>query len=335
MMRLNFFTGLVVLITSTCAVQTVFSQQAANPLEGKVICLDPGHGGTALTDSYRVGPGGEREEWINLRVALMLQEMLQEKGARVIMTRTEDKAVSLDERAALAMSRQADLFISIHHNATADPGVNFPIIYFHGNVSENRAGVAFGRHLAGTLAKHLYGGHTPVSLVSDHAIFPGGGARVLRKTYGIPGVLAEASFFTHPAEEKRLKQPDYNRSEAQAHLEAIEAFFSTSVLPVLPKYSRAESIPPFRVFQEAERMSKIALNWKKDFSAGKKLMQQQDTASLRKAYELFTRSVRSFPDSYLARKCHEYRAILLKQLGRKEEARLESIRAQEFYMDLP
>ena len=61
-----------------------------NPVKGKVICIDPGHGGTAATDSYRVGPTGEREEWINLRVALLLGELLDEAGAEVVLTRTTD-----------------------------------------------------------------------------------------------------------------------------------------------------------------------------------------------------------------------------------------------------
>jgi N-acetylmuramoyl-L-alanine amidase len=75
-----------------------------NVLEGKVIFLDPGHGGTAETDDFRVGPTGEREEWVNLRVALTLREMLEARGARVLMSRTEDVAVPLQERADSAVS---------------------------------------------------------------------------------------------------------------------------------------------------------------------------------------------------------------------------------------
>lgn len=91
-----------------------------NGLQNKTICIDPGHGGTADTDHYRVGPTGEREEWINLRVAKILQQMLTQKGARVVMTRDEDVFVPLDQRARIARDANADLFISIHHNATAD-----------------------------------------------------------------------------------------------------------------------------------------------------------------------------------------------------------------------
>ncbi|MCK5086496.1 MAG: N-acetylmuramoyl-L-alanine amidase, partial [Melioribacteraceae bacterium] len=93
------------------------SNKTDNPLKGKVVCIDPGHGGTAETDSFRVGPTGEREEWINLRVALKLAEMLIEDGAEVILTRSEDESVSLRARAELAINKEADVFVSIHHNA--------------------------------------------------------------------------------------------------------------------------------------------------------------------------------------------------------------------------
>src|SRR5690606_40724 len=188
--------------------------EVAMSLENKIICIDPGHGGTADTDSYRVGPSGEREEWINLRVGLMLKELLEAKGAQVVMTRSEDVQVPLIERATMALDAKADLFVSIHHNATADDQVNFPIIYFHGSANENLAGLALGKALAEAFLDWMFDSNTPVSLVSDHAIFPKGGASVLRETYGIPGILAEASFFTHPDEEKRLREEEYNRKEA-------------------------------------------------------------------------------------------------------------------------
>ena len=88
-----------------------------SPVEGKVIVIDPGHGGTAATDSYRVGPDGEREEWIDLRVGLLLRDLLEERGAKVLMTRTEDVIVLLADRSKLAVDNNADLFVSIHHNS--------------------------------------------------------------------------------------------------------------------------------------------------------------------------------------------------------------------------
>lgn len=308
------------------------AQSKRKPLKGKIICIDPGHGGTAATDSYRVGPGGEREEWINLRVGLLLQKMLEKKGAKVLITRMEDKQVTLPERSKLANDRKASLFVSIHHNATADSSVNFPIIYFHGNMSENVASVDFGKELAARLLKYMYKPGTPVSLVSDFTIFAEAGASVLRNTYGTPAVLAEASFFTNPSEEQRLKQPEHNRNEATAYTEAIIAFFAKPIAPIVPRNSKVPAIPAFRVFQEAERMTPIARRWRQDFEEGKVFMTKKDTALLRESYELFTRSARSFPDSYVAGQSHQNRAVLLRKLGKAVEAGQEDQRFREYYV---
>jgi N-acetylmuramoyl-L-alanine amidase len=301
-----------------------------SPLAGKIIVIDPGHGGTAATDSYRQGPTGEREEWINLRVGLILKKFLEDKGATVLMTRTTDTVVSLADRAQRAIDNKANLFVSIHHNATADSSVNFPIIYFHGMASENKAGVVLAKYLARSFQKYLYQPNTPMSIVSDHVIFPEAGAGVLRKSYSIPGVIAEASFFTNPEEEQRLKYKEYNECEALAYAEAIEKFFTQPIPSILPKDT--QNFPPkFQPVQESERMSPVALQWKKDFEQGSLLITANDIASLQKAYDLFTQSAKSFPDSYLAGNCHHHRVLLLKKMGRLEEAANEEKRVKEFY----
>lgn len=302
-----------------------------SPLAGKVICIDPGHGGTAGVDNYRVGPTGEREEWINLRVALLLKAMLEAKGAHVIMTREADVPVALKERALLAVKNNADVFISIHHNATADRSVNFPIVYYHGNASENQASVQLGLCVARALCRALFDNKTTPTLVSDHTIFPHSGTAVLRHSYGIPGVIGEASFFSNPEEEQRLKDKQYNRKEAEAYVEALEQFFSLPNLPIKEKYSIVK-LPPFPVLQEAERMNEIALRWLQDFKDGKRLLRNPATDSIQKAYDLFTRSAKSFPDSWVARECHLYRAQLLEKMGRHQEAEQEYTRSKEYYV---
>jgi len=72
-----------------------------------------------------------------------------------------------------------------------------------------------------------------------------------------------------------------------------------------------------------------------DYRSALKLKNSKDTAVLGQAYALFTRSVKSFPDSFVAGKCHQYRAELLEKLDRKEEAAFEATRAREFYVNLP
>lgn len=325
---------LLILFLLSCIHQPALPQEKPSSLAGKVICVDAGHGGTQETDSYRVGPSGEREEWVNLRVALELQKMLEEKGAKVLMTRNADDDIPFEERIQLATDHKADVFVSIHHNATADSAVNFPIIYYHGNASENIGSVELGKHLAREIAGHLYQAETPASLASDLTIFPTAGTKLLRGTYGIPGVIAEASFFTNPAEEERLRQAGHNRQEALAYVAALEAFLDELPQSIVAKNTQVNNIPPFKAFQEAERMSAIARNWHQDFLQGKALMQKKDTTSLQEAYRLFTRSARSFPDSYVASECHRNRALLLEKLGQPQEAQAEYKRAKEHYVPL-
>lgn len=303
------------------------------PLTGKTVVLDPGHGGTAEVDTFRVGPAGEREEWINLRVACELEKLLSDRGAEVLMTRTDDSHVDLADRAVLAVDNSADLFLSIHHNATADPEVNFPIVYFHGNRSENQAGARLAELMGRELRTTLFDGEGPLVVASDLTIFPNSGTGVLRRSYGIPGVITEASFFTNPEEEQRLNDPEYIRGEAEALLRAIEAFFAEDELPIEEPFSRTQ-LPIFSVFQEAERMSPEAMRWRDNFERAAELFQTEteNEEELERAYEYATKSVRSFPDSPVAREAHLLRADILELLGRGEEAEVERTRAGEFYI---
>lgn len=313
-------------------IMLLYGATTPSPVAGRKICIDPGHGGTALTDSYRVGILGEREEWINLRVALALKKMLEAKGAEVVMTRSTDVRVELEERSRLATSNKADLFVSIHHNATADPNVNFPIVYFHGAASENKASVMAADAVAREIRKQLFNGKGHISVVSDYTIFPEKGASVLRNTYGIPAVLAEASFFTNMEEEKRLGSDEYNFREATAYTRAIEEIFSRRLPKIRPK-AIPDRLPVFHVLQEADRMKPEALNWLNDYETGKELMKEIDTTSLRRAYELFTRSAMSFPDSWVARECHENRSLILQKLKKGKASREEAMRAKEYYLN--
>jgi N-acetylmuramoyl-L-alanine amidase len=320
-----YFTVLTLILSLNLA----FAQKAS-VLEGKIIVIDPGHGGTAATDSYRQGPTGEREEWIDLRVGLILKELLEAKGAKVLMTRTSDVFVPLDARSKLAVDNKADFFVSIHHNATADSSVNFPIIYYHGLASSNKAGLSFSKELAKNLVKYMYKTKVPVSIVSDFTVFSSAGSSVLRGTYGIPGVLAEASLFTNPEEESRLKQKEHNYNEAFAFAVAIEDFFKGSIPLIQPKIS-SDFPTPFATLQEAERMSPIAKRWYQDYLDAKELMKSKNKENLQKAFDLFTQSAKSFPDSYVAGECHKYRAEILNKLGKVDEALQEEKRVREFY----
>lgn len=319
------------LLNLMCVITFYSCTTNLSPLSGKIICIDPGHGSTTVTDTFRLGVGGEREEWINLRVALHLKNMLKTAGAKVIMIRSKDISVGLKERASLAIENKADVFVSIHHNATADTSVNFPIVYFHGNSSENQAGVQLGKIVIRYFKKELYKKYSPVSLVSDYVIFPGCGTAVLRHSYGIPGIIGEASFFTNPKQKQKLKDNNYNKKEAVAYFKALKDFFSREQKPIIEKNTTVK-ISRFPVLKEAERMSDIVKQWKQDFIQAKELFKNGSREALLKALKLFTRSAQSFPDSWLAAKAHYYRSLILEKFGESEKAEMERKRIKEHYV---
>lgn len=113
---LLFIFLLAVLIPSAASVHAFFidlNASSEDPLD--VIVIDPGHGGE---DTGALGPNGMAEKDIVLNVALRLQKVLIESlGCEVLLTRTDDTFVSLEDRTAFANNNEADLFISIHVNA--------------------------------------------------------------------------------------------------------------------------------------------------------------------------------------------------------------------------
>ncbi len=87
-------------------------------LEVRRIVIDPGHGGK---DTGAISPNHIFEKEITLAVAKELKRILEQRtGCEVILTRTDDRSVPLEERTAFANSHKADLFISIHTNAHED-----------------------------------------------------------------------------------------------------------------------------------------------------------------------------------------------------------------------
>jgi N-acetylmuramoyl-L-alanine amidase len=101
---------------------------------GAVIVLDPGHGGE---DFGAAGQGGLLEKDVTLAVALELEKLLRsELEATVFLTRRTDKFVALSERTAVANDEKADLFISLHTNASPKGKLSGLDVYYLDNTNE-------------------------------------------------------------------------------------------------------------------------------------------------------------------------------------------------------
>ena len=213
--------------------EVVFSiqlNQADYPwLKTKKIFVDAGHGGTAASDKFRNGPFGVTEESVNLRVALFLEDMLKQTGAEVFMSRRSDIDISLDERSRMVHDTQPDILVSIHHNGTirAADGVNYTCVLVRGSHELYPASIDLANLLKDELAKVV---DAPALVISDYSIFQETGSRLLRKTESVcPGVIGEGGFFSDPGQALSMKDPDYNKKEAEAYFKAISNYFKNGL----------------------------------------------------------------------------------------------------------
>ena len=215
--------------TSKDIFSTQFNQADYPWLKAKKVFVDAGHGGTAATDRFRNGPFGITEESVNLRVALFLEAMLKQAGVEVFMSRRLDVDISLDERCRMVHDVQPDILISIHHNGAmhAVDGVNYTCVLTRGSHELYPASVDLANLLRDELAKVI---DAPALVISDYSVFQETGTRILRKTESVcPGVIGEGGFFSDPRQALLMKEPEYNKKEAEAYFRAISNYFKNGL----------------------------------------------------------------------------------------------------------
>jgi N-acetylmuramoyl-L-alanine amidase len=169
------------------------------------IVIDAGHGGK---DPGAISCLGYPEKEINLRIARKIASILKKKRIRVIMTRTSDLFVDLDERAEIANHNGAGLFVSIHANScnrTTARGYSVHIAPSAAKVS-----VQLAENIETNLSET---GLTNRGLHRNNL-------RVLRQTR-CPAALVEIGFVSNPAEAARLQQKDTQDRISQAIAKAI------------------------------------------------------------------------------------------------------------------
>ena len=219
------------------------------PLAVERIVLDPGHGGANVGTTT---PSGLVEKDLTLDIARRLAEELAGVGFDVRMTRTEDVAMSLEERARFANGAGADLFVSIHVNWIENQGVRGVETYYLGTTddpvlgrlaaAENRgSGFAMAdlRELLDDLYADLRGASSEGAaraiqrslLRSLRTVNPAVEDRgvktapfiVLMRT-DMPAVLAEVSCLSNRQEAELLARPLYRQYIAEALASGIESY---------------------------------------------------------------------------------------------------------------
>jgi len=217
--------------------------------EIRTIVIDPGHGGSE--DGAR-GANGTLEKDVTLAVARRLESAIERRlGIRVILTRDGDETVALDARAERANNNKADLFVSLHANAsTARAAAGAEVFYLgleeYGGEAERAArtsGVALPVFGGGTRdielipwelaqARYLDRSAALAGLVENELrqrvpMSPRarqqGPFRVLVGA-NMPAVLVEMGFLTNPDEERALTSEPFQNAVVQALVESIIRF---------------------------------------------------------------------------------------------------------------
>ena len=220
------------------------------------IVLDPGHGGK---DPGAIGAGGIAEKDIVLSVARKLARKLKaELGVQVVLTRQDDRFVPLEERTALANGENADLFISLHVNASLNSEASGIETYYLDNTTdeaairlaarENRTSRRNISDLQFILSDMMQNMKLEDSITLAHRLqgaLVGGMAKVMGevKDLGVkkalfhvlvgarmPSVLVEMFFISNRVEERAMSQDSHQDAMVEALYEGIQKFGQTNLM---------------------------------------------------------------------------------------------------------
>lgn len=213
--------GMLVYVTIQKEEEDTWSAFAV-PLSGKVIVLDPGHGGA---DGGAVSKSGLVEKHITLSIARYLRDYLQQAGALVLMTRDGDydladkdapirKKQDLERRVELVNMSETDLMISIHTNAIPSPRWRGAQTFYNPIREENK-------RLATIIQDELIANlqNTTRQAKVDEEIF-------LLKSIQSVGALVEVGFLSNPEEAALLSDSSYQIKVADAIYRGILRYFS-------------------------------------------------------------------------------------------------------------
>jgi N-acetylmuramoyl-L-alanine amidase len=221
-------------------------------LGARRIVIDAGHGGH---DPGTIGRRGLQEKDVVLDVALRLERLVrQELGTEVILTRSSDVFIPLEERTAIANSKGADLFVSIHANASRSASARGIETYFLNFAKTPHAEAVAARENAISTAtmKDLQNlvkaitlnskidesrdlaaevQESMVSAVREKHPVPDRGVHsapfYVLIGANMPAILAEIAFVSHPEDEKRLRTPEYREVLARSLAKGLRRYLES------------------------------------------------------------------------------------------------------------
>lgn len=234
--KLIFSTLIFVVAAASCAMIITGILPGKEILKGKIIVVDAGHGGIdgGANNNYIL------EKDINLDIALRLQAKLENEGAKVVMTRTTDTALSkstridrnryledLNARVQIINNSSAKLFISIHTNSVNNSPSTRGAIAFYANSHPHNRDIAYIFQNIFNTYGFEYNGHT----YKSHHI-PQVGRYYLLKNVNIPGIIVESGFISNGTDLLLLSKAEYKDFLAESiYKGAVDYFSNIGKLP--------------------------------------------------------------------------------------------------------
>ncbi len=190
-----------------------FPAQKATNLSEATIVLDPGHGGN---DSGALGINQKHEEkTYTLKTAQAVKKALENRGARVFMTRSSDVYVGLAPRPALANKHEADAFISFHYDSapTNNSGSGDTTYYYHKDTSLRLA--------------QIINAQLKEKIALDNRGVQFGDFEVIRDNYR-PALLIEGGYINTNKDFRQISSHHYRKQVSQAIATGLNQFFSNN-----------------------------------------------------------------------------------------------------------
>jgi N-acetylmuramoyl-L-alanine amidase len=211
--------GIAIDIFNSVVNTPVASDVALSNVKNKIITIDPGHGGS---DSGAVGPNGYTEKEGTFAISQKVASILNQSGAKVVMTRDSDVDVygpnafarnELQARVDVGNNANSDIFVSIHCNAFVNPAANGTQTFYYGSSYQ-------GQRLAQSIQEKMI----EANGLRDRGISTCN-FYVVKHSY-MPAVLIETAFITNYDEEALLSDDEWQTTMAKAIAEGINEYFS-------------------------------------------------------------------------------------------------------------
>jgi N-acetylmuramoyl-L-alanine amidase len=190
-------------------------RRSGHSLAGRVVVLDPGHGG----DDPGTVAHGLAESEIMLDLARRIEGRLSAIGVTVLFTRSATTGPDELERAMIANESGADIVLSLHCDSAHHPRASGVATFFYGRQERFGAWSAVGEHLANLIQREIVA-RTGLADCRSHAR-----AWVLLQRTRMPTVRIEAGYLSHPEDAARLADPAFRNTVAEAIVIALQRMY--------------------------------------------------------------------------------------------------------------